>query len=147
MRISDWSSDVCSSDLFCSAPRNSVAGLRHSGPKTAALPVHKPSLYQPVPVCAGIHSMRDTTVNAAFLKRPGIWSRSHYLDRMNLRDLVAAYFQYYAIQAYLLLAVAAAGLAVWKPSGAVQNVAAVVAAVVLYPLVWYVLHRWVLPSR
>src|SRR3546814_10098844 len=83
MRISDWSSDVCSSDLFCSAPRNSVAGLRHSGPKTAALPVHKPSLYQPVPVCAGIHSMRDTTVNAAFLKRPGIWSRSHYLDRMN----------------------------------------------------------------
>src|SRR3546814_3122034 len=77
--------------------------------------------------------MRHTTVNAAFLKRPGIWSRSHYLDRMNLRDLVAAYFQYYAIQAYLLLAVAAAGLAVWKPSGAVQNVAAVVAAVVLYP--------------
>src|SRR3546814_13170097 len=75
------------------------------------------------------------------------WSRSHYLDRMNLRDLVAAYFQYYAIQAYLLLAVAAAGLAVWKPSGAVQNVAAVVAAVVLYPLVWYVLHRWVLHSR
>src|SRR3546814_5582548 len=91
--------------------------------------------------------MRHTTVNAAFLKRPGIWSRSHYLDRMNLRDLVAAYFQYYAIQAYLLLAVAAAGLAVWKPSGAVQNVAAVVAAVVLYPLVWYVLHRWVLHSR
>lgn len=86
-------------------------------------------------------------MNAAFLKRPGIWSRSHYLDRMNLRDLVAAYFQYYAIQAYLLLAVAAAGLAVWKPSGAVQNVAAVVAAVVLYPLVWYVLHRWVLHSR
>src|SRR3546814_7748413 len=119
----DCSSAVCSSDF--SAPRNSATCLRHSCPKTAALPGHKPSIYQPVPVCAGIHSMRDTTVNAAFLKRPGIWSRSHYLDRMNLRDLVAAYFQYYANQAYLLLAVAAAGLADWKPSGAVQNVAVI----------------------
>lgn len=86
-------------------------------------------------------------MSAAFIKRPGIWSRSHYLDRMTLRDLVVAYFQYYAIQAYLLFAVIAAGLAIWKPAGTMQNVAAVVAAVVLYPLVWYVLHRWVLHSR
>lgn len=86
-------------------------------------------------------------MNAAFLKRPGIWNRSHYLDRMTLRGLVVAYFQYYAIQAYLLLTVIAAGLAIWKPAGLVQNIAAAAAAVFLYPLVWYVLHRWVLHSR
>src|SRR3546814_13876078 len=66
---------------------------------------------------------------------------------MTLRGLVVAYFQYYAIQAYLVLAAVAAGLAIWKPAGVVQNIAAAVAAVVLYPLVWYVLHRWVLHSR
>ena len=86
-------------------------------------------------------------MSAAFLKRPGIWNRSHYLDRMTLRELVAAYFQHYAIQGYLLLAAVTAGLAAWKPAGAVQMTAAVVAALLLYPLVWYVLHRWVLHSR
>lgn len=66
---------------------------------------------------------------------------------MTLRDLVVAYFQYYAIQAYLLLSVIATGLAIWKPAGLFQNIASAVAAILLYPLVWYVLHRWVLHSQ
>ena len=37
----------------------------------------------------------------------GIWNRSHYLDRMTLKQLWVAYFQYPAIIAYLLAAVAA----------------------------------------
>ena len=35
--------------------------------------------------------------------KPGIWRRSHYLDRMTLKDLWVAYFQYPAIIGYLAL--------------------------------------------
>ena len=58
-------------------------------------------------------------------KRPGIWSRNHYLDRMTLKGLTVAYFQYYAIQAYLLLAVVSIAVAVWNPPGLLAGVAAV----------------------
>ena len=34
----------------------------------------------------------------------GIWRRSHYLDRMTLKELWIAYFQYPAIIAYILIA-------------------------------------------
>lgn len=78
----------------------------------------------------------------------GFWSnKSHYLNKMSLAQLIAAYFQYYAIQAYLLLAavsvyVAAGHVTAWMP-----NVVAVGLVILVYPLVWYVLHRWVLHSR
>ena len=36
--------------------------------------------------------------------RPSFWKREHHLDRMSLRELVVAYFQYPAIIAYLALA-------------------------------------------
>ena len=81
------------------------------------------------------------------LMRKGFWQRSHHLDRMTLRELVVAYFQYPAIIAYLLLAIAAIGLSVWRPSGLLATAASVAISVLLYPLVWYVLHRWVLHSR
>lgn len=78
------------------------------------------------------------------LGRPGIWSRAHYLDRMSLRELVVAYFQYYAIQAYLVLAVAALGVAwVLRPSAGAA-LAAALAAVLIYPLAWYLIHRFIL---
>ena len=35
------------------------------------------------------------------------WNRSHYLDRMNFRDLVVAYFQHYTIISYPVLTAAA----------------------------------------
>ncbi|MDF0490120.1 sterol desaturase family protein [Sphingomonas sp. H39-1-10] len=66
---------------------------------------------------------------------------------MTLRSLTVAFFQYPAVWAYLLLALAAGVLAWMRPSTILQNVAAVVAAGLIYPLVWYVLHRWVLHSR
>ncbi len=40
-----------------------------------------------------------------------IWRRRHQLDRMTLGSLTAAFFQYHAVWAYLLLAVGAATLA------------------------------------
>ena len=80
-------------------------------------------------------------------KRPGIWNRAHYLDRMTLKDLFVAYFQYYAIQAYLVLAAISIGVAFWSPPGAVAGFTAAVFAVAAYPFVWYLLHRYVLHSK
>ena len=40
------------------------------------------------------------------LRRVGPWSgRKYFLDKMTFRDLVTAYFTYYAILVYLALAV------------------------------------------
>lgn len=79
--------------------------------------------------------------------KSGFWRRDHHLDRMTLRQLVVAYFQYPAILAYLALS--AVAIAVWfaRPAPLVQTAAAAAVAVLLYPLVWYSLHRWVLHSR
>lgn len=82
----------------------------------------------------------------------GFWSdREYHLDRMNLRQLAAAYFQYYAIAAYFALAAATATYALWAlaqgHATALGLASAVLATVLIYPLVWYVLHRWVLHSR
>ncbi len=76
-----------------------------------------------------------------------IWKRRHHLDRMTLSGLTAAFFQYHAVSAYLLLAAAAAALACYRPASWVETLAAIAAAAFVYPLVWYALHRWVLHSR
>ncbi len=86
-------------------------------------------------------------MKVATLPKPGIWNRSHYLDRMTLRELVVAYFQYYAIQAYLVLAALSAVVAWYNPPSLTVGVAAAIFAVMAYPGVWYVLHRWVLHGR
>ncbi|SDC73863.1 Sterol desaturase/sphingolipid hydroxylase, fatty acid hydroxylase superfamily [Sphingomonas sp. YR710] len=79
--------------------------------------------------------------------KPAFWARSHHLDRMTLGELVVAYFQYPAIIAYLVLAAAAIGGAVWRPGPLLPSIAAIMISIMVYPLVWYVLHRWVLHSR
>ena len=76
-----------------------------------------------------------------------IWKRSHYLNRMTLRELVVAYFQYYTIRTYLAIAAVAFGIAVWSPPTLVQAAAIIVFVALAYPLVWYCLHRWVLHSK
>jgi len=77
--------------------------------------------------------------------RIGFWSnRSHYLDKMTLRELVIAYFQYYAIQAYILLALVSGAAAVMTATAIWPNLLAAASAVVLYPAAWYVIHRYVL---
>ncbi len=86
-------------------------------------------------------------MKAATLAKPAIWNRSHYLDRMTLRDLVIAYFQHYTIQAYLALAVVSAVVAAYNPPALWAGVVAAVFAVIAYPGFWYVLHRWVLHGK
>ncbi|MFN4089681.1 MAG: sterol desaturase family protein [Alphaproteobacteria bacterium] len=70
--------------------------------------------------------------------------QSWLLNRMTLRDLVRAYFTYPAIQIYIALFVASAVVAVATAEAVLPLLAAAVAACLLYPLVWYALHRWVL---
>ena len=60
--------------------------------------------------------------------RPSFWRREHHLDRMTLRELVVAYFQYPAIITYLTLSVVAIGLYIWRPAPLLPTLAAVIAA-------------------
>ena len=81
-------------------------------------------------------------VSLAFWK-----DRTHNLSRMSLGDLVKAYVTYPAVLVYLALAALAAGLALrWAEAWWSIAVAAALAGLV-YPLVWYLLHRFVLHGR
>ncbi len=91
--------------------------------------------------------MAKDMLNIVTAPRQGFWNRSHHLDRMTLRELVVAYFQYPAIIAYLALSAGAIGLYAWRPAPLPGTLGSIAAAVLLYPLVWYCLHRWVLHSR
>jgi sterol desaturase/sphingolipid hydroxylase (fatty acid hydroxylase superfamily) len=66
---------------------------------------------------------------------------------MTLGQLWAAYFQYPAIIAYLLLTAASLLLFAYSPTSLVETALSVAAVVLAYPLVWYCLHRWVLHSN
>ncbi len=75
----------------------------------------------------------------------GFWKRRrHHLDKMTLKELVVAYFQYYAIQAYIVIAIA--GYAYAFSSGAAFGPLALtgLAAILIYPLAWYGIHRFIL---
>lgn len=76
-----------------------------------------------------------------------LWKKSHYLNKMSFGELVVAYFQYYAVQAYILLAVACLWAAAQWVSSPLRAGLGAVIAVLLYPFAWYVLHRWVLHGR
>ncbi len=79
--------------------------------------------------------------------RPSFWRREHHLDKMSFRELVVAYFQYPAIIAYLALSVVSIGAWAWRPAPLLPTLIAILAASLVYPLIWYLLHRWVLHSR
>ena len=78
---------------------------------------------------------------------PRFWQRTHHLGRMDLRDLLAAYFTHYAVIVYLALAAVSIATAVGTPISLIDGVASAIVVLFAYPLVWYVLHRWVLHSR
>jgi sterol desaturase/sphingolipid hydroxylase (fatty acid hydroxylase superfamily) len=87
--------------------------------------------------------VKTTNINTAQSKA-SFWKRSHYLDRMTLRELVIAYFQHYTIIVYLILSLACAVVYVLYPAPLLQTVLCIVVAIIAWPLVWYCLHRWVL---
>ena len=75
------------------------------------------------------------------------WKRSHYLDRMTLGGLVVAYFQHYTIISYLLLTAVNIAIFIYNPAPVMPTALSILAAVLVYPFVWYCLHRWVLHSQ
>lgn len=75
------------------------------------------------------------------------WKRSHNLGRMGPGDLVRAYFTHHAVIVYLGLAIACVAAFLRWPAPLVPTVATILLVAFAYPLIWYVLHRWVLHSR
>jgi len=77
-----------------------------------------------------------------------VWTgRSYDLGKMSFRDLAIAYSTYYAIQAYLIMAVVSGAVAVHVADGWIPALTGGIAAIVLYPFAWYLIHRFVLHNR
>ncbi len=80
--------------------------------------------------------------------RGSFWKRSHHLDKMSFRELVVAYFQHHSIITYLTLAIVATVVALVEYRTAPLRMAVAAAVIVLaYPLIWFLLHRYVLHSQ
>lgn len=88
--------------------------------------------------------MPQTTVDESRLP---FWKRSHYLDRMTFGELVSAYFQHYTIIVYLALSALSIAGAVYFWPGVLEVAGSVLAGLVIYPLVWHLLHQYVLHGQ
>ncbi len=76
------------------------------------------------------------------------WSeRNYFLNKMTLAELINAYVTYPAIQVYALLSLVGVGLSLLWLEQPVSTLAAAAAAILLYPLAWYLLHRFVLHAE
>ncbi len=80
--------------------------------------------------------------------RFGFWNnRTHHLNKMDLRQLIIAYFQYYAIQAYIVIGVISTYVALTHYTSLLPHLGIIALVIFLYPLAWYLLHRYVLHGR
>lgn len=73
--------------------------------------------------------------------------RTHDLGRMSLAGLMKVFFTYPAVIVYAVLAAVSGGLAIVLADAVWAPLLAAVMAGFVYPLVWYVLHRFVLHGR
>jgi sterol desaturase/sphingolipid hydroxylase (fatty acid hydroxylase superfamily) len=69
------------------------------------------------------------------------------LGKMTLQDLAWAFASHSAIQTYVALAAASAGVAIAYARGPVAPIAAMITTILLYPFVEYTLHRFVLHAH
>ncbi|HXI87223.1 MAG TPA: sterol desaturase family protein [Parvularculaceae bacterium] len=73
------------------------------------------------------------------------WKEEEYLlNRMNFRDLVKAYVTYPAIQVYALSIVAALIFGAVTTEAPLRFLASIAAGLLLFPIAWYLIHRFVL---
>ena len=114
-------------------------------------PAAKLRLWRMAPIFAKQHhnlqdsgTVSQTPVDQSHLP---FWKRSHYLDRMTLADLIPAYFQHYTIMVYLaVVALCVVGFSFY-PAGLWPTLGSIAAAVIIYPLVWHLLHQYVLHGQ
>ncbi|MFC4294213.1 sterol desaturase family protein [Novosphingobium tardum] len=66
---------------------------------------------------------------------------------MDFKSLVVAYFQHYTILAYLAATAVCVMVFALYPASLLQTAAAVAAGMLIYPLVWHLLHQYVLHGR
>jgi len=76
-------------------------------------------------------------------------SRTHNLGRMDMNDLIRAFATYPTVHAYLLLSILSLAVTVYLlPEASILRLAiAVLLAITVYPLVWYLLHRFMLHGQ
>ncbi|MEM6413717.1 MAG: sterol desaturase family protein [Pseudomonadota bacterium] len=73
------------------------------------------------------------------------WKEQNYLlNRMTFEDLVRAYVTYPAIQVYAVLIVLSLAIGAYLSTSAVLFIAAMALGAFLFPIAWYLLHRFVL---
>lgn len=77
----------------------------------------------------------------------GFWKRTHNLDRLTLTGLVRAFFSYPTIWTYLALAAISSVFVVQNATAATPVIFTAALVIVIYPLVEYLLHRFVLHGR
>ncbi len=77
-----------------------------------------------------------------------LWkNRKYHLDRMSLGDLTIAYFQYPAIQTYIVFLVVSTYYALTHSGPIIPLILAASLSVVIYPLAWHLLHQHVLHGK
>lgn len=82
------------------------------------------------------------------ISRSGFWKKQkHYLNKMTLKELFAAYFQHYTIQTYLVIGIVCSIVALNTITAIAPNLAVIAFAILAYPLAWYLLHRFVLHGK
>ncbi len=73
------------------------------------------------------------------------WKSEEYLlNRMTFDDLIRAYVTYPGIQVYAVLIVLATVAGAILTSNALMFGASILAGALLFPIAWYVTHRWIL---
>jgi hypothetical protein len=88
-------------------------------------------------------------VKAQFLFTRKAEAKVYDLGKMGFRELVPAYFTYPAIVVYIALSVIGIGLCIHFGglSTPLRTALAAASAPIMYPIVWYLLHRFILHSR
>lgn len=71
-------------------------------------------------------------------------SKKYHLEDMTFPELIKAYLQYPAIQVYFLIAVAGMAYIAIQDLWSLMHMVVVLLVVFIYPLIWYLLHRYVL---
>lgn len=80
--------------------------------------------------------------------RVGPWSgHKYFLNKMTLRDLILAYFTHHSILTYLILIAASLWLTVTTAAEPWGPIVAATVIALVYPLVEYLMHRYVLHAK